>query len=64
MKMKPGVCEAPMRHSGQRCALRSGHRGAHELNDDTEYFLSEYDGSAAGIAHLHPAGTSSTHHGP
>src|SRR5699024_9375336 len=43
MEMKQGVCEAPMRLSAHCCALRAGHRGAHELSDGTEYFTSEFD---------------------
>lgn len=43
MEMKQGVCEAPMRYSAHCCALRAGHRGAHELSDGTEYFTSEFD---------------------
>lgn len=46
--MKHGqFCEAPTRLGDERCALQSGHRGAHELDDGTEYFASAYDSSCA-----------------
>lgn len=60
MKMKQGVCEAPMRHSGDRCILRAEHRGAHELSDGTEYFMSDSGGNAASSRIWRTAGTAAT----
>ncbi|QOK22800.1 hypothetical protein IGS73_17490 [Janibacter indicus] len=40
-------CEAPMLYGVARCAQPSGHRGAHQLEDGTEYFTSDYDTGAA-----------------
>lgn len=41
------VCEAPIPHGDPKCALPPGHRGAHQLEDGTEYFASDYDTFAA-----------------
>lgn len=46
MGMKLGqICEAPMLLGDEPCALPSGHRGAHQLDDGTEYFTSAHDGT-------------------
>lgn len=48
MRWKQGQdCEAPMLYGDPRCALPSGHRGAHQLDDGTEYFTSDYDTGVA-----------------
>lgn len=47
------VCEAPIPHGDPKCALPPGHRGAHQLEDGTEYFASNYDPAVAGMAIWH-----------
>lgn len=59
--MNREVCEVPMRYSGHRCVLRAGHRGAHELSNGTEYFMSDPETSADRVVRLHPVGSSSIH---